>query len=307
VKLTSHRFPIQFLILIAAFQAVSGGSAPAQARLSDDGPSPKQPEPPSHWTPGTELPFRISDGYLILVEGTIGERTHLKFLLDTGASRSIVDSKIADGLKLHREPTQSFNFDRRLAWEQAAIPELRFGPIVAINTVMLVGSLAKYSEFARNVDAIIGLDLLQLRDFTLDYAAKRIVFCSSANVLAQVRDEALTNGLILQIRIQGHPVRLIVDTGFPGILLFQERLLAAVPEFTMTREVLDVTLGDRLRARKTSLHGVLIGPTSRDLSVLLTHGPPPEILPGIDGVAGITTLKARRIHFNFVERTLSWE
>jgi hypothetical protein len=66
-------------------------------------------------------------------------------------------------------------------------------------------------------------------------------------------------------------------------------------------------LGDRLRARKTSLHGVAIGPTSRDLSVLLTKGPPPEILPGIDGVAGVTALKARRIHFNFMERTLSWE
>jgi predicted aspartyl protease len=307
VKLTFHRFSIQFLILMAALQAVSGGSAPAQARLSDDGPSQKQPEMRSRSAHGTELPFRISDGYLILVEGAIGARTHLKFLLDTGASMSIVDSKIADGLKLHRESTQSFNFDRKLAWEQAAIPELRFGPIVAINTVMLVGSLAKYSEFARNVDAIIGLDLLQLRDFTIDYAAKKIVFHSSANGLAQARNEAPTNGLILEIRLQGHPVRLIVDTGFPGILLFEERLLTTVPEFNMPREVLDVTLGDRLRARKTSLHGVAIGPTSRDLSVLLTKGPPPEILPGIDGVAGVTALKARRIHFNFMERTLSWE
>jgi len=244
---------------------------------------------------------------LILVEGGIGTRTHLKLLLDTGASMSIVDSKIADGMALHREPTQSFNFDRNLAWDQAAIPEVRFGPITAMNTVMLVGSLAKYSEFARNVDAIIGLDLLHLCDFTVDYAAKKIVFHSSAAESPQVGDKALTGGLTLLIQIQGHPVRLIVDTGFPGILLFEERVFAKVPELKTTRNVSRVTLGERLHAKATTLRDVAIGPTSRDTSVLLAQAPPAEMLPGIEGVAGIAALKARRVHFNFIERTLSWE
>jgi len=308
VKLTCHRFSLQFLILIAALlPATSGDSVQAHPHLSEDGVTQKQPETSSQSAPGIELPFRVSSGYLILVEGAIGTRTHLKFLLDTGASMSIVDSKIADGLKLHREPTQSFSFDRKLAWDQAAIPEVRFGPITAINTVMLVGSLAKYSEFARNVDAIIGLDLLHLRDFTVDYTVKKVVFHRSASGLTQVRDDTLENGLTLQIQIQGHPVRLIVDTGFPGILLFEERLFASVPELRMTSKVSNVTLGDRLHATSTTLRGVAIGPSSRDASVLFAQSPPPEILPGIDGVAGIAALKARRVHFNFVQRKLSWD
>ena len=205
MKLTCHRFSFQFLILIAAFQATGGSSAHAQPHPSDDPANQTQPQaPPSESVPGRELPFRISDGYLILAEGAIGTRTHLKFLLDTGASMSIVDSKIANAMKLHREPTQSFNFDRKLAWDQAAIPEVRFGPITAKNTVMLIGPLAKYSEFARNVDAIIGLDLLRFCDFTVDYAAKKIVFHSSAAGPPQVRDEALTSGMTLRIQIQGH-------------------------------------------------------------------------------------------------------
>jgi predicted aspartyl protease len=307
VKLKSHRFSVQFLILIVAFKTISGSFVQARSHPSDDGAIQKHPETPSPLGPGTELPFRISDGYLILVEGAIGTRTHLKFLLDTGASMSVVDSKIADDLKLHREPTQSFNFDRKLAWDQAVIPEVRFGPITAINTVMLVGSLGKYSEFARNVDAIIGLDLLQLKNFTVDYTSKKIVFHSPANSPAPLRNDALTTGLTLQIRIQGHPVRLIVDTGFPSILLFEDRLAARVPELGRTRSVSNVTLGERLHAKATNLRGVAIGPINRDVSVLLAQAPPPEILPGIDGVVGISALKARRVHFNFTERTLSWE
>jgi len=172
---------------------------------------------------------------------------------------------------------------------------------------MLVGPLAKYSEFARNVDAIIGLDLLHLHDFTIDYASKKIVFHSSATPPAQVRGEALISGLTLLIQIQGHPVRLIVDTGFPGILLFEERLFARAPELRPTGTVYSVMLGERLRAKATTLRNVTIGPTSKDARVLLAQAPPPEILPGIDGVAGIAALKARRVHFNFMDKRLSWE
>jgi hypothetical protein len=46
------------------------------------------------------LPFKLSDGLLIVVEGRIGTLGKLKFILDTGATRSVVDRKVAD--KLHR-------------------------------------------------------------------------------------------------------------------------------------------------------------------------------------------------------------
>ena len=308
MKLTSSRSVLSFLISVAFLQATSENSARAQQHLSVDRANEGQPQASSlPSAPGNELPFRIVDGYLILVEGAIGTRTHLKFLLDTGASMSILDTKIADGMNLRRESAESFNFDRKLAWDQAAIPEVRFGPITAADTVMLVGPLAKYSEFARNVDAIIGLDLLYLHDFTIDYASKKIIFQSSATPPAQVRSEAPISGLTLLIQVQGHPVRLIVDTGFPGILLFEERLFARAPELRSTGTVYNVMLGERLRAKATTLRNVTIGPTSKDAPVLLAQAPPPEILPGIDGVAGIAALTARRVHFNFIEKRLSWE
>jgi predicted aspartyl protease len=257
--------------------------------------------------PEKELPFRLSDGYLILVEGQIGTQTNLKFLLDTGATISIVDSKIANKLKLKREPRESFNFDRKLGWEQAPFPEIQFGPIKATNIVMLVGHLAEYSEFGRNVDAIIGLDLLKLSNFSIDYATRKIIFHSFRQETVVNPKEPLSDCcLILELKVQGHAVRLIVDTGLQGILLFEERLLTTVPELRIT-EYVKVTMGERLHARKTTLKDVVIGPTIRDVSVLLTKAPAPEMLPGICGVVGIAALNARRVNFDFVNGTLSWE
>jgi predicted aspartyl protease len=257
--------------------------------------------------PKAELPFRLSEGYLIQVEGQIGVRDHLRLILDTGASMSVVDRRIAEALDVKRQPAESFNFDRKLNWDQATIPDIRFGPIEAKNIVVLVGDMAKYSEFARNADAIIGLDILGLSNFTVDYGRRKLIFNTPIDLPTQTRVAAPPNCLILKIHVQGHTVRLIVDTGFPGILLFEERLRTSVPAIRMTRDILNVTLGKRLLAKRTILENVAIGSERRNVTVLLTKAPAAETLPGIDGVIGISALSAHRVHFDFTTQTLSWE
>ena len=137
------------LLLSVLFLSVTSASLPHLPQNSVASAHEREPE----------LPFHLLSGTLIQVEGQIGAQTHLQLVLDTGASISIVDSKIADKLSLNRQTTQTFNFDRMLNWQQAVIPEVRFGPTRAANVVMRVGHLAEYSEFARNADAIIGTDL----------------------------------------------------------------------------------------------------------------------------------------------------
>jgi predicted aspartyl protease len=142
-------------------------------------PSPSQADDqprPSENTTGSLLPFRLSSGYLVQVEGRIGDQAHLKFILDTGATISIVGQRIAQKLKLDAHPAQSFNFDRNLQWETAIIPAVQLGPIRAANVAVLVGDLARYSGFAGNADAIIGMDLLRLSNFTIDFGAGHLIF-----------------------------------------------------------------------------------------------------------------------------------
>jgi hypothetical protein len=71
--------------------------------------------------------------------------------------------------------------------------------------------------------------------------------------------------------------------------------------------VSNVTMGGRLHAKKATLPGVVIGPSHMDVSVFLTKGPAPEVLPEVAGVLGIAALNAHRVNFDFNTGTLSWE
>ena len=62
----------------------------------------QETEPASHVS--MKLPFRLFRGYLVIAEGAIGNVHNLNFLVDTGASPSVIDQKIAHDLKLAEHP-----------------------------------------------------------------------------------------------------------------------------------------------------------------------------------------------------------
>jgi predicted aspartyl protease len=262
---------------------------------------------PSESAGGSPLPFRLSSGYLIQVEGRIGDQANLKFILDTGASISIVDPRIAEKLKLDSGAAKSFNFDRNLKWETATVPEVQFGPIRAANVVVLVGDLARYSEFARKADAIIGMDLLNLSNLTIDFGAGNLIFDSTAPRAYLAGGDPMTKCLMVELQVQDHPVHVIVDTGLPGMILYEERLRKRVPGLRTAGSIKNATMGGRVPVRQATLPDVVFGNRNREVPVVFLPSPAPDTLPGIDGIVGIAALQARRVHFDFSRRTLSWE
>ena len=262
----------------------------------------------SEATSTSELPFKLTSGYLIQVEGRIGTQTNLKFILDTGATVSIVDPKIADKFKLDRRPAQSFNFDRKLKWESATLPDLQFGPVHATNVIIFVGRLAEYSEFARNADAVIGMDLLRFSNLGIDFESRKITFHPSVQrVSSDVSGDPLLQCPVLEVQVQGHPIRLIVDTGLSGLVLYEQRLRKQVLGLRTAGHVVDVTMGGRVHAKQVVLPDVLVGKTNRDIPVLLVPSPAADMLPGIEGIIGVTLLQAHRVYFDFPSRNVRWD
>jgi predicted aspartyl protease len=273
-------------------------------------PSPSQADDqprPSENASSSELPFRLSSGYLIQVEGRIGDQTNLKFILDTGATISMVDQRLAEKLKLDSHPAQSFNFDRNLKWETATVPEVQFGPVRAANVAVLVGDLARYSEFAKKADAIIGMDLLKLNNVTIDFGARNLIFDPTAPKAYLAGGDPMTECLIVELQVQGRPVHLIVDTGSQGILLYEERLRKNVPGLRTAGSFKNATMGGRVQVKQATLPDVVFGNRNREVPVLFLPSPAPDMIPGIDGIVGIAALQARRVHFDFSRKTLSWE
>jgi predicted aspartyl protease len=273
-------------------------------------PSPAQaddPPRPSENPSGSVLPFRLASGYLIQVEGRIGDQTHLKFILDTGTTISMVDQRIAEKLKLDSRTAKSFNFDRNLKWETATVPEVQFGPVRAANVAVLVGDLARYSEFARKADAIIGMDLLNLSNLTVDFGAGNLIFDLVAPQTYLAGGDPMTKCLVVELQVQDRPVHLLVDTGLQGILLYEGRLRNTVPGLRTAGSIKNATMGARMQVKQATLPDVVFGKRNREVPVLFLPSPAADTLPGIDGIVGIAALQARRVHFDFYGKTLSWE
>src|SRR5262249_33725943 len=123
------------------------------------------------------VPFQLTSDFLVVVEGQVGDIGGLKFIVDTGATRSVIDRKLAGKLHLRRHVGKIMNFDRYIPIEWADVPDLRMGPLRAADLRITVVDLAEYSEFTKTVDGIIGLDLLSRTDkLTIDYSEKRLYF-----------------------------------------------------------------------------------------------------------------------------------
>jgi hypothetical protein len=70
----------------------------------------------------------------------------------------------------------------------------------------------------------------------------------------------------------------------------------------------DITqVGGRVQAKRTTIPDVRLGKMNREISVLLVASPAPQMLPGVEGMIGISSLKAHHINFDFGARTLRWD
>jgi hypothetical protein len=109
--------------------------------------------------------------------------------------------------------------------------------------------------------------------------------------------------LIVELQVQDRPTHLIVDTGLPGILLYEERLRKRVPGYCALRATSTMwPWADACASQTGHSPDVLFGKTNRDVFVLLVPWPAPDMLPGIDGI-----VNAGRVHFDFARKTFSWE
>ena len=252
-----------------------------------------------------QLPFQLSHGFLILVEGRIGSLFPLKFLLDTGTTHTMVDQRIAERLSLKHRSGEVLNFDRFARIEWANVPEIQFGPLTSRDLSVMVGPLRRYSEFADGVDAIIGLDLLSTcESLKIDYSTKRITVRTTAQ--GGERKAVPPQALTVLLSLQGQAARLVIDSGLQSMLLYQDRIRRHLPRLRFDDKVSRVHIGNRAGERAT-LSGIRVGNSELQLSVLLLSSAPDSLSADIDGYLGTNALGAKLIELDFASNTLRLE
>lgn len=253
------------------------------------------------------IPFQLEGGFLIEVEGRIGQLEGLKFILDTGATHSVIDRRIADRLSLTLRPRRVFNFDHFVRVDWAEFPDVQFGPIEVRNVSMMVSELAKSSELTGEAQAIIGLDLLSAASkLGIFYDAKMIVLKPRGVIAQGASENDKPECFTVEALVQGHRVRLLLDTGMEGILLYEDRIRKRIPSVRFTEERKGAHMG-WLRGTTARLPGFRLDGPESDAEVFLMKGPRQDLLLGIDGYLGTASLKAKRIELDFEGKTMRWQ
>ena len=100
-------------------------------------------EPTHEASPGhLEIPFQEYRGYLIVVQGSLGETQRLNFIIDTGTDPSVIDSRIAQKLHMVGEVGRLAVHNQIVEVQQAVLPSLKIGPLRAEFLPVLIRDLA---------------------------------------------------------------------------------------------------------------------------------------------------------------------
>jgi hypothetical protein len=165
--------------------------------------------------------FDLYWGYLIVAHGSSGPLRGLTFVVDTGASPTVLDPRIARKLHLEGQSTETRVLGGSVQAQTAMLPSLSFGPIERTNVPVLIQDLSFLEKaLPLRVDGMIGLDVLGQSAFVIDYASREIRFGPSP-ALPNPIPLRMKDGLaIIDARVNGVAASLLLDTGAPSLILF---------------------------------------------------------------------------------------
>lgn len=255
----------------------------------------------------TTLPARLFWDYLVVIEGSIGNLKKLNFLIDTGASPSVIDERIADSLGLSGKEARVNLSAKTVHTETAVLPSLTVGPIRAESLIVLVEDLSAFHKALRfPIDAIVGLDVLKKSSFSIDYRTRRVQFGGIGSLPFFASFETDEPVVTVGMRFDDHQLRLVVDTGGPDLMLFQSRIsqLGQLQELG-TEKVADVS-GSFLR-RKIRIPESFLGEERMGMQIAFVVDDHKDEGDYFDGVLGVRGPRFRKIAFDFEHRKFLWE
>jgi predicted aspartyl protease len=253
---------------------------------------------------GNVVPFSLH-GHLVVVKGAIGDQKDLSLVIDTGASRSVIDSKLAEKMNLVRQTKTVTVYGSPRSFEIVTVPSIalagRFFPEVSVAVADL--SLPDRDEVVA-FDGLIGLDVLRQTSISIDFEARTVEVggCVHSGVSCAYYDKLPFVPVILDVG--GERVILSLDTGAAHLILYQNRAEGRilVKETGEKREI--ETLDGKLKLRCAEMQDIRLEETHfESLPAFLLDRRVSEGEP--DGVLGVAALGLKRLTLS--GGVMSWE
>src|SRR5260370_5628835 len=189
---------------------------------------PAAQETPSLAHAPAKISFRLSWGYVVVVEGSIGHVQKLNLLVETGAYRSMIDQKMAHNLGLAEQRGRVNLSNKSVQTGLAVLPSLLLGPIHVESLSVLTQDLSFFQKvLGYKVDAIIGLDVLRKISFSINYRTKEMLFGPIERLTFSAPFETDTPIVTSRMETQHRPLHVVIDTVGSDLMLFQIRVHAS--------------------------------------------------------------------------------
>lgn len=286
------------------------------------------------------VPFHLHRGHMIAVKCSLAGLGEVLAIIDTGASETVLDIELARKLRLDLEPDSATFISRQAKVWAVSIPVLELGPIRADHLQGIAADLSSLTDdLGFRPQVVIGMDVLRRSSFLIDYQSHRLVFfqapqfqgpapqlahqarllpsVSTQSAAQSVTSDASRRFAVIEASIAGKTVRLQVDSGFEGLLVYGSQLpdrdraafgSRSANSFAGGESHL-ANLGQNLVAHSLAapLINVQIGEWHAPHPQLtLVDGPAPESAV-FDGLIGTAFLSKKKVAFDFQNGIIYWE
>ena len=175
--------------------------------------------------PQRTVQFGIRDGYLIVVQTTVNGVGPFDFLLDTGATKTVIDPDLAGQLHVPEVGKVALTgVLRRRQDKLVRLHDVRLGEVSVAGLGAVVDKLERQKTLAPTIRGVLGEDFLSRFDFLIDYDRRMVVFGGPVpngehcrfEAVGQYRGSPTTNRLLIGVEfteVSKEKVQLQLDTG----------------------------------------------------------------------------------------------
>ena len=255
-----------------------------------------------------ELPFQTYRDYLVVVQGSLGGKPKRNLIIDTGTDPSVIDSRVAQELQMAGAVGKLAVHDQVVDAQQAVLPNVQIGTLRAEFFPVLIRDLGfLQKDLGIRIDAVIGLDVLSLSNFSINYTTKRIVFGVTPVSGPSVPFQSTPPWLTVRMEVDGASIDLLLDTAASGILLFQSRIRDRLPQLTRLGDRKSSNMGGDFRLQRVILARTKFGEMDFGQQNAFVVEDQEDESREFDGLLGPVALGLKQIAFDFQRHTLSWK